>query len=358
MKKMLYCMHIGWNWIKQRPHFIAEELANHYDLTVISNYTYRQNKRYAIAHPKNFELRQFYKIPLIDHYKGIRILNVLLKKIYYSYIIKINNPDYIYVMSPSAVRFLPQTHTHIIIYDCMDDMVEFTSDVKEKKKIFFEEKKLIELSHIVIVSSEHLRKCLIDRYPVMKHKLCTVVKNGFNGDILSEVSWNKKNGIFTICYFGTIAEWFNFDFILRSLEAIPDIYYLLIGPLQSGCSIPQHERIIYTGTVKHEELENAVSDVDAFMMPFILTKLIESVDPVKLYEYINFNRNIICVEYPEVKRFERFVFFYNEYDSFITQIEIMKSMKTVKYGSEERKKFLSQNTWKQRKQQIVDIIDY
>ena len=38
MKKMLYCMHIGWNWIKQRPHFIAEELANEYDLTVISDY--------------------------------------------------------------------------------------------------------------------------------------------------------------------------------------------------------------------------------------------------------------------------------------------------------------------------------
>ena len=27
MKKILYVMHISWGWIKQRPQFIAEELA-------------------------------------------------------------------------------------------------------------------------------------------------------------------------------------------------------------------------------------------------------------------------------------------------------------------------------------------
>ena len=34
-KKILYIMHVDWNWIKQRPHFIAEELTTWYDIKVV-----------------------------------------------------------------------------------------------------------------------------------------------------------------------------------------------------------------------------------------------------------------------------------------------------------------------------------
>ena len=54
------------------------------------------------------------------------------------------------------------------------------------------------------------------------------------------------------------------------------------------------------------------------MMPFILNELIESVDPVKLYEYINFEKNIICIKYDEILRFKDFVYFYNTACAVIT----------------------------------------
>ena len=34
MKKVLYVMHISWGWIKQRPQFLAEELAKYYEVDV------------------------------------------------------------------------------------------------------------------------------------------------------------------------------------------------------------------------------------------------------------------------------------------------------------------------------------
>ena len=43
MKKMVYEMNVEWNWIKQRPHFLAEELAKYFDITVL--YQYRYNRK-------------------------------------------------------------------------------------------------------------------------------------------------------------------------------------------------------------------------------------------------------------------------------------------------------------------------
>ena len=34
--KLLYLMHAPWSWIKQRPHFIAEELSKIYILSVFA----------------------------------------------------------------------------------------------------------------------------------------------------------------------------------------------------------------------------------------------------------------------------------------------------------------------------------
>ena len=157
MKKMLYCMHVGWNWIKQRPHFIAEEMAESYDLTVVSNFTYRQKKSQSIAQPHNFVLKQFYKIPLIDHFPYVAWINTLIRKVFYSTLIKKIKPDYIYVMTPTAIAYLPDNAACKIVYDCMDDMLGFSANQNEKERIFEKEKKLIEISDFVIVTTDNPR---------------------------------------------------------------------------------------------------------------------------------------------------------------------------------------------------------
>ena len=41
-------------------------------------------------------------------------------------------------------------------------------------------------------------------------------------------------------------------------------------------------------------------------MPFVINEIINAVDPVKIYEYINFNKDIIMCYYDEVRRFNKY----------------------------------------------------
>ena len=119
----------------------------------------------------------------------------------------------------------------------------------------------------------------------------------------------------------------------------------------------KHDRIKCIGPVAHDDLYENVKDVDALIMPFVLNDLIMSVDPVKLYEYINFRKNIICVEYPEVKRFSEFVYFYKDYESYANAIKEAIVSDKIKFSIEKQNEFLELNTWKVRAKTIAKVIN-
>ena len=159
---------------------------------------------------------------------------------------------------------------------------------------------------------------------------------------------------YTLAYFGTISTWFNFDYVLKSLEDFPQLEYLLMGP--SEVEIPQHQRIRYIGTVEHAKLPEVTKDAQCLIMPFILNEIIEAVDPVKLYEYINFNKNILCVKYPEIERFDPFVYFYTDYASYKQQLSALMQAEQVKYAASDRIAFLKENNWESRVRLIETLL--
>lgn len=355
-------MHIGWNWIKQRPHYIAEGLSDRYDVTVISDYNYHgKSKEYKSNDSANLHIHNFYKLPGLDHFITLSHINDYIRKRYYHFYLRKVKPDILYVMYPKAISYIPNSYKGIVIYDCMDDMLNFTEDGKIKIFLSSQESKLIHRADQVFASSNHLAKTLCKRYGNQISKKITLVRNAYEGGITDSREntrkYEKGSNKFKLCYFGTVASWFNFDFVLKSLDDISDLTYLIVGPIQSGTVIPKHPRLQYVGAVQHDKLYSTVKDSDAFVMPFVVNELIQSVDPVKLYEYIDFNKNIICIEYPEIKRFEKFVYYYSDYNSYKNQIISLMKCNRLKYSSIQRKEFLSENTWGARVNVITRIIE-
>jgi len=255
------------------------------------------------------------------------------------------------------VDTIPNDYKGIVIYDCMDNHPAFVNDERQMEIIIRQEENLIKKANLVLVSSNHLIDILKSRYGNEIEEKINLVRNGYNGAILDQAKTvsEKKHKLYTFAYFGTISTWFNFDYILRSLEECADIQYELFGPL-AGVQIPKHERIHYHGTIEHEKLLENIKDADCLIMPFLINEIIEAVDPVKLYEYINFNKNILTCRYEEIERFEPFVYFYTGYDEFIKQILNLKKSNDVKYSNDDRETFLRENSWKCRVDTIIKTL--
>lgn len=337
---MIYIMNVDWNWIKQRPHFIAELMNKRFNVHALYQYRYGRS---GLQQRKETEidLRPIYVIPRGDRYSFLSKLNKKIK----CYVIKKEiiktDAGYVYLTFPDQVDAIFRDYKGSVIYDCMDNHPAFIKNEILKKKMISQERKLVNRADYIFASSEYLTKELINRYGNEIGKKIYLVRNGYNGEILDSQKLKRRetNGLYTFAYFGTISSWFNFDYILHSLDLMPDIQFEIFGPI-SGTEIPKHDRIHYYGTVEHDKLLNYVQHADCLIMPFVINDIIEAVDPVKLYEYINFNKDILTSYYKEIERFAPFVYFYNTFDEFVLQIKTLKNQKNNKYTDYERISFL------------------
>lgn len=343
-------MNVDWNWIKQRPHFLAEYMEQYYDIRIVNQYRYSRKGYQNRDYKKNIYMLKV--IPRIDRYNSLKWINIIIKKIKIKRLIDEYQPDYFYLTYPEQYKWLPENCSGKIVYDCMDDYYGLSRKVHQKKEIVKDELELCQNADFLIVSSKYLKATLSKRYGTAIIDRAEIVRNAFNGKIADISLPIKKQKNYIICYFGTISDWFDFDLIKRSLNEFDTIEYLLIGPLHRNVVIPNDNRIRYGGTVEHDKLGEIVGQVDCFIMPFILDESIKAVDPVKLYEYINFNRNIISIRYEEVERFSNFVLFYNNYEEYREIIKKLLHTNGLKYTQEMRKEFLMNNSWKTRAEAI------
>lgn len=356
MNNIVYVMNVDWNWIKQRPHFVAELLNQEFNVHVMYQHRYsriglqQRNK-------SSMDLKSIYVIPRGDRYKFFSEINKKIKCIAIKREIVKTHAGILYLTFPNQIIAIPKDYKGIVVYDCMDNHPAFVNNEIQREKILQQEKQLIERAEIILVSSNNLISVLKKRYGNAIDSKLHLIRNGYSGNIvtLEETEQPQKNELYTFAYFGTISSWFNFDYILRSLIDFQDIQYELFGPL-SGVQIPKHERIHYHGTVEHDKLLENVKNADCLIMPFVVNEIIQAVDPVKLYEYINFDKNILVSRYEEIERFSPFVHFYSSYTEFKREIHSLKQTDKVKYSDKEREEFLKNNSWNQRVESIIDII--
>lgn len=354
---ILYIMNVDWNWIKQRPHFIAELLSKKTNVHIV--YQYRYQRTGLQQRPdRELDIEPIFVIPRGDRYKITSKINRLIKKRRVHRKIKNTNANVLYLTFPDQIDVIPKKYRGLIVYDCMDNHPEFVSNIIQKRELIRKEKQLIDRASVILATSNNLIETLKIRYGDEIEKKVHLIRNGFGGSILpiNETKQIERSQLYTFAYFGTISSWFNFDYILQSLTDFQDIQYELYGPV-AGVQIPEHERIHYHGTIEHDKLLENVKNADCLIMPFVVNDIIKAVDPVKLYEYINFNKNILVSEYDEIKRFSPFVHFYNSYSDFKKEICSLKQNCEIKYNNLEREEFLKKNSWNQRVEAIANIID-
>lgn len=359
-------MHLSWNTIKQRPQFVAENLTKYYTVTVMHNISFWS---FAFFKKKGNNKINYYNLTLLPltRYKLFNNLNVLINKVRNYFIIK--NYQIIWLTFPEMLKYLPykSLKNKKIIYDCMDDILEFNHILINKiryQKLKLMEHKTVDISDIIFCSSNYLMVKMKGRYG--NENKYYVVNNGYSKSIqkisfrindktISKVNEYLDSNDFIITYTGTIDEWFDIDILIKTLKIFNNITYILVGPVKT--SIPSHHKIKLLGVVEHRYIKYVLSKSNLLVMPFKLNELILSVNPVKLYEYIESGNPIIATKYGETLKFKEFVYLYNTFEEYSNYLSMIMSGKNLyKQNKVDRRLFCQLNDWSQRVNYMYKIM--
>jgi teichuronic acid biosynthesis glycosyltransferase TuaH len=348
--KILYLMHVNWRWIRQRPHVLADLLSEQHSIMVLH---YAMYKQHHAADEKLPRLQhELHRVP--QRLKRLSPLWARWGDAWTARQVRTRarqfTPDVVWCTHPDFAASVAPLRGCRVVYDCMDDHLAFAAD--PQGEMARAEAALLKRADLTLFSSQTLAERVNSRSTVGPH---IVVNNGW---FAKAEAHNHRApavplsaGTFTLGYFGTVSHWFDWPLVQKLLEAVPQAKLLLAGPCET--TLPIHPRIEHVGVLPHAQLAGFAARCQGLIMPFVVTPLIEAVDPVKLYEYIALQRPSLAPRYRETERFVPFVSLYNDATDATNQVQQWAAGALPRPQTHAAAEFLAANTWQHRCEEIL-----
>ena len=96
------------------------------------------------------------------------------------------------------------------------------------------------------------------------------------------------------------------DLIYAAARELAAVDFLLIGPLYRQNQRGAHEKpenVFILGTKEREQLPAYAQMFDVALIPFKISTMTDSIDPVKLYEYFSLGKPVVATATREMKKF-------------------------------------------------------
>ena len=267
-------------------------------------------------------------------------------------------PD-IFTFLPSAVDLLSFIDHGIVVYDCVDDHAAFTGLINADV-VYQMEKELMARADVSFATAIQLyedRKGWSGNFHIIpngaeyEHFACTgnpppVPEDcaGFDHPVAGFV--------------GGISDWVDVDLIAAAAHRLPEVTFVLIGPVLTDVScFTGLDNVKLLGARPYASLPGYVHFFDVCLIPFKINKLTESVNPIKMYEYLSAGKPVVSTPLPEVLAYRDVVMIAQGGQE--TAAAIRKALEPYARSEEMvrwRQQVARENSWDARWQTASDLI--
>jgi hypothetical protein len=182
------------------------------------------------------------------------------------------------------------------IYDAMDDFPAFYEGLS-RVAIRRREEQLARRVSVIWASSTVLRRRWNGLRPDVQ-----LVHNGLDLSALPTSKTPPRSSEQKVFgYVGTIATWFDWDWVCVLAEARPKDEIRLIGPVFEPSIQKLPQNISLLPACNHAEALRAMMDFDVGLIPFKRNELTASVDPIKYYEYRALSLPVVSTDFGEMR---------------------------------------------------------
>ena len=246
-------------------------------------------------------------------------------------------------------------------YDCHDNYGALPDPKASPAVLADMEGRLLAKADHIFISSQALLESM-DGY----RGKCTLVRNGVicshfengadcEGEPPPEL---RRIPPPIIGYIGTLGGWVDGEALGFLARSRPDWSIVLIGPMHDRSLARRLEgspNIHLLGTKRYEDLPRFVHRFAVGLIPFKLNRLTQSIDPIKLYEYLAAGKPVVASDLPEVRRFGDLVSIYHSHEELLELIEV-NLKESGAAGATRRRRVAMENTWEQRAAGIASAL--
>lgn len=292
-----------------------------------------------------------------------RINSLLVAWVIQRLIVRRHNGKTVHVISNNPLVFLPGFLARIgissMVYDCMDDYSVLWGDGHVHECVQSIEDEIVQsgLCQVSVVSKPLQAKM---------RRLGTeaaYIPNGVDVKAFRLRSRTPSKKV-KFGYVGTISWWFDFEMI-RQLLRVDDRYEVVLYGMATGHgrkAIQELEqaypgRVTYKGVVPYCEVPRIMEHVDVGLIPFRRSALVDSVSPLKLYEYFASGLPVLSAAWPELEQFWPLVQFYNGPRA-VENLgwDHLSEVIMPEHWARERRMIAEANTWSQRTDCLLRLL--
>lgn len=159
-----------------------------------------------------------------------------------------------------------------------------------------------------------------------------------------------------IGYIGAIASWCDLNLIAEIADNFPYYNVVMIGPYYNISKVPHRRNIHWLGFKPYEQLAAYARYFDVAIIPFKKTSMTESVNPIKMWEYLATGMPIVSTALPEARKYSDLIYCSEDHREFLINIKKALEEDSIE-KREQRKDIASRNSWLERARTIMEIIE-
>ena len=206
----------------------------------------------------------------------------------------------------------------------------------------------------VIYSAKKLKEYY---YEIESQKM-SYISNGINLDYVEKtdksipVEYENIKSI-KVLYIGLIDYWFDVDLVYQSAVTYHDYEFFIIGDAKIDISkLKELKNMHVLGSKEHKDISKFLANSDIGIIPFVKSDFVDSINPIKLYEYAAYGLKIVSTSWYEVEELTDKFCICNTKDEFIHSLKICEKNDKEKVNS-----WLESQDWKLKVKEALKFED-
>lgn len=261
------------------------------------------------------------------------------------------SPDLVWLTNPIFYPLLKSVYSKKVAVRVADDITQFKNIPEAVKEL---ELSAIARTDATFIVSKNFYENLKGEYPNTIHLPNGVDFKHFQKGV-SEPEELKNVPRPRVIYVGSTEYWLDADLIEECALKLNDIHFLLVGPRTTNISsLSTLENVHILGSHPYESIPAYLEHSDVGIIPFKQIPLVDSIHPIKLYEYLAAGLPVVATRWKEIEDINPPAYL-TDRDNFTNSIKI--AYRDREKNRDERIAFAKKNSWNERYETILNSLE-